>query len=135
MSMKTNQNDYVEEDFSSTEDAGLEKDDILDRAYPNNSHPVLTNRDKVSYKLMERSETFVNDTYSILIDLCQPMINGKPRDPQVIMRYRKNGNVVTRQPAFNEMDVTRAIIHAYEKGVFSQEAFDLLKESLFPNKN
>ncbi|WP_186306621.1 hypothetical protein [Siminovitchia fortis] len=46
------------------------------------------------------------------------------------MRYKKNGQKVPRQPAFDERSITEAIIEAYKQGVFSRESLALLKKGI-----
>ncbi|MGG3480013.1 hypothetical protein ABES21_21340 [Peribacillus frigoritolerans] len=65
-----------------------------------------------------------------MIDLCEPIINGVAQQPQVVIRYKKNGNIVTRQQAFNELLMTEAITHAYQKGVFTPAATRRLIDAL-----
>ncbi|WP_218923024.1 hypothetical protein [Bacillus cereus] len=49
---------------------------------------------------------------------------------QVVMRYKKNGIKIPRQPVFNELNITEAIINAYKIGVFSCEVINLLKKGI-----
>ncbi|MFJ7371262.1 hypothetical protein ACIQVU_17810 [Lysinibacillus sp. NPDC098008] len=85
---------------------------------------------EITYKPIVESEVKVSETYSICIDKCIKIEGGEEKCEQVVMRYKKNGMRVPRQPAFDELNVTKAIINAYKQGVFSREALDLLKKEI-----
>lgn len=85
---------------------------------------------KINYEPMVESEVKVSETYSICIDKCMKIEDGVEKGEQVVLRYKKNGIRIPRQPAFNELSVTEAIINAYQRGVFSREAIDLLKKGI-----
>ncbi|WP_026673996.1 hypothetical protein [Alkalihalobacterium bogoriense] len=85
---------------------------------------------EITYKPIIEAEFKVSGTYSICIDKCIRLVDGKEDGEQVVMRYKKNGMRVPRQPAFDEISITKAIIEAYKKGVFSREALDLLKKEI-----
>ncbi|MDR0139211.1 hypothetical protein RFW18_15770 [Metabacillus idriensis] len=84
----------------------------------------------VSYKPVVESEVKVNNTYSICIDKCIKYEDGEEKEEQVVLRYKKDGVRIPRQPAFNEISVTEAIISAYKKGVFSREALEMMKKGI-----
>ncbi|MEE6185098.1 hypothetical protein [Bacillus pretiosus] len=85
---------------------------------------------KITYKPIVESEIKVSAIYSICIEKCTKFENGQEKGEQVVMRYKKNGIRIPRQPAFNELNITEAIINAYKSGVFSREAIDLLKKGI-----
>jgi len=85
---------------------------------------------EITYKPIVESEVKVSEIYSICIDKCMKIEDGEEKGEQVVMRYKKNGMRVPRQPAFNELNITEAIINAYKSGVFSKEALDFLKKGI-----
>ncbi|MDO6630088.1 hypothetical protein [Bacillus thuringiensis] len=85
---------------------------------------------EIIYKPIMESEVKVSETYSICIDKCMKFENGIEKGEQVVMRYKKNGTRVPRQPAFNELNITEAIINAYKNGIFSRKALELLKKGI-----
>lgn len=85
---------------------------------------------ETTYKPIVKSEFKVSGIYSISIDKCIKVEDGEEKGEQVVMRYKKNGQRVPRQPAFDELSITKAIIEAYKQGVFSKEALDLLKKEI-----
>lgn len=85
---------------------------------------------KITYKPIVESEVRVSGTYSICIDRCIKFEDGEEQEEQVVMRYKKNGKRVPRQPAFDELSVTEAIVNAYKQGVFSRDALNLLKKGI-----
>lgn len=85
---------------------------------------------KTTYKPIVESEFKVSSVYSISIDRCVKFEDGEEKGEQVVMRYKKNGQKVPRQPAFDELSITEAIIVAYKQGVFSRESLALLKKGI-----
>ncbi|QDP39457.1 hypothetical protein [Radiobacillus deserti] len=85
---------------------------------------------ETTYKPIVESELKVSELYSICIDKCIKIEDGEEKGEQVVMRYKKNGQRIPRQPAFDELSITKAIIEAYKQGVFSKEALDLLKKEI-----
>lgn len=85
---------------------------------------------KTTYKPIVESEFQVSAVYSICIDKCIKIEDGEEKGEQVVMRYKKNGLRVARQPAFDEISITKAIIEAYKQGVFTRESLDLLRTEI-----
>ncbi|RST72492.1 hypothetical protein D4T97_015635 [Siminovitchia acidinfaciens] len=85
---------------------------------------------ETTYKPIVESEFKVSGIYSICIDRCIKIEDGEEKGEQVVMRYKKNGHRIPRQPAFDELSITKAIIEAFKQGVFSKESLDLLKKEI-----
>lgn len=47
-------------------------------------------------------------------------MNDEEKGEQIVMRYKKNGQKVPRQPAFDELSIIKAIIEVYKQGVFQE---------------
>jgi hypothetical protein len=66
-----------------------------------------------------------------VFDICTPIVNGVPqKNEQLLMRYTKNGNTINNAPAFNEMEMMKAIVKLYNSTLLSAEAKEVLKEGI-----
>ena len=73
----------------------------------------------------------VNEEYTIVFDRCNPKVDGVILEQeQLLMRYTKNGNTVNRAPAFDEMEMAKAIVELYNSKILSREAKEVLKEGI-----
>jgi hypothetical protein len=86
---------------------------------------------KRSYEIIQRVSTRASNGDDIVFDKVYA-IEGKDRreEPELLMRYVKNGNTVHRPPSFDEFDMIKAIINLYNSDIISDEAKKLLKEGV-----
>ncbi|UOQ49616.1 hypothetical protein MUN88_05920 [Gracilibacillus caseinilyticus] len=47
-----------------------------------------------------------------------------------MMRYTKNGHTINNAPAFNEIDMMKAIVKLYESDLISDNAKDVLRQGI-----
>lgn len=87
---------------------------------------------KVNYQVNKRARHKVNDEYEIVFDRCTPIINGvKQNYEQLLMRYTKNGDTIPKPPAFNELEMMKAIVKMYnDDSIISSEAKQILREGI-----
>jgi len=86
---------------------------------------------KTKYDKHDRVSHNVDNVYDIVFDRCTPVINGVPQnEEQLLMRYTKNGKTVNYAPAFNEIDMMKAIVKLYNSSVISNEAKEILRQGI-----
>ena len=86
---------------------------------------------KVEYERLARVSHQVNEEYDIVFDKCIPKWDGVLQDhEQLLIRYVKNGNTINNAPAFNEVDMMKAMVKLYHSSVISDEAKQILKSGL-----
>ncbi|QCU21010.1 hypothetical protein BPGQ101_19730 [Bacillus altitudinis] len=85
----------------------------------------------MKYKRHGRISHHVDSEYDIVFDKCTPEINGVPqKDLQLLMRYTKNGHTINNAPAFNEIDMMKAIVKLYDSELISDNAKDVLRQGI-----
>lgn len=86
---------------------------------------------KVEYKRLGRVSYNIDHEYDIVFDKCLPKINGiLQTDEELLMRYVKNGRTINNAPAFDEIEMMKAIVKFYNSSVISKEAKDILKTGI-----
>jgi hypothetical protein len=89
------------------------------------------NKLQTKYKRLDRISHNVDEEYDIVFDKCTPVINGAPKNEvQLLMRYIKNGRTVNNAPAFDEIDMMKAIVKLYNSSLITSEAKDILKQGI-----
>lgn len=90
---------------------------------------------KVEYKRLARVSHQVNEQYDIVFDRCIPKWDGILQEQeQLLMRYVKNGNTINYAPAFNEVDMMKAMVKLYRSSVISDEAKEILRSGINEEK-
>ena len=92
---------------------------------------ILDKQADRSYEIIQRVSTRASNGDDIVFDKVYA-IEGKIKreDPELMMRYVKNGKTVHRPPSFDEIDMVKAIVKLYNSNVISDEAKKFLKEGL-----
>lgn len=86
---------------------------------------------KVNYKVNKRVSHNVDHEYDIVFDRCNPIIDGvKQNYEQLLMRYTKNDKTVNNSPAFNEIDMMKAIVKLFGSSAISDEAKEILRKGI-----
>ncbi|MGV2940568.1 hypothetical protein AB5I83_13305 [Mesobacillus sp. LC4] len=89
------------------------------------------NKPQTKYKRHDRISHNVDEAYDIVFDKCTPVINGVPKNEvQLLMRYTKNGMTVNNAPAFDEIDMVKAIVKLYNSSLITSEAKEILKQGI-----
>jgi hypothetical protein len=89
------------------------------------------NKSNVEYKRIDRVHHNVDNEYDIVFDRCHPKIDGELQTyEELLMRYTKNGRTINNAPAFDEIDMMKAIVELYKSSVISDEAKEILRKGI-----